>query len=292
VIDSEGFRARAQILSAVRTWFSQHGYLEVQTPALVPSPAMEEYLYPLAAGDRFLRTSPEFALKRLVAAGMPRIYEIGPCFRGRETGPWHATEFTMLEWYRVGASLPDLMDEVEALVAAAAQAVGVPCPGPWRRVTVRELFLEHTGVDLAHADAQSLSPEDDGWDDAFFRRWVHDIEPTLTHPTLVSDWPASQAALAQIRDDGPWPIACRFEAYLKGVELANAFLELTETAEQRRRFMSANAARALAGEAPHPMDETFIRAVGQMPRTAGIAMGLDRLVAAVCGWDSIAPGRL
>jgi len=292
VIDAEGVRARAGLLRAVRAWFDEHGYLEVQTPTLVPSPAMEAFLYPLTAGDRFLRTSPEFALKRLVAAGLTRVYEIGPCYRDREVGPWHATEFTMLEWYRAGASLSDLMDEVEDLISATARALGAPQPGTWRRVTVRELFAEHTGIDLARASADDLSPEDEGWDDGFFRRWVSDVEPKLTAPTLVTDWPASQAALSRIRDDGSWPVASRFEAYLGGVELANAFLELTDATEQRRRFTSANAVRAMAGEAPHPVDEDFIAAVGRMPRTAGIAMGLDRLLAALCRWESIAPGRV
>jgi elongation factor P--(R)-beta-lysine ligase len=292
VTDKEGLRARAHVLQAVREWFTRQGYLEVQTPTLVTSPAMEEFLHPIAAGRGYLRTSPEFALKRLVSSGLARIYEIGPCFRDRECGPWHATEFTMLEWYRVGASLPDLMDEVEAIVATAAQAVGNTPPTQWRRVTVRQLFQEATGIDLAQAVASDLSDIEEGWDDAFFRRWITDVEPTLTQPTMVVDWPASQAALAQIRDDGPWPVACRFEAYLNGVELANAFLELTDAAEQRRRFVSANVARSLAGELPHPIDESFVQAVGHMPRTAGIAMGLDRLVASVCNWDSIAPGRL
>jgi len=287
-----GVRARAQLLRAIRAWFADHGYLEVPTATLVPSPAMEEFLFPIAAGSGFLRTSPEFALKRVIAAGLPRIYEIGPCFRDREVGPWHATEFTMLEWYRAGAALSDLMDEVEAIVAIAAHAIDAKPPGPWRRVTVRTLFEEATGVDLAVASATDISSAEEGWDDAFFRRWVTDVEPGITQPTLVYDWPASQAALARIRDDGEWPVACRFEAYVGGVELANAFLELTDATEQRRRFASANMARAMAGEPPHPVDDAFVQAVGHMPRTAGIAMGLDRLIAALSGWESIAPGRV
>ena len=292
MIDPGGIRARAKVLGAIRAWFAHQGYLEVQTPTLVTSPAMEEFLFPIAAGGRFLRTSPEFALKRLVAAGLPRIYEIGPCFRDREVGPWHAAEFTMLEWYRAGASLPDLMDEVEAIVSVAATAVGTTPPSAWHRLSVRSLFAQATGIDLARASASDLSPNQESWDDAFFRRWVADVEPSITTPTMVYDWPASQAALARIRDDGDWPVADRFEAYLGGVELANAFLELTDAGEQRRRFASANMARAMTGESPHPIDEDFISAVGRMPRTAGIAMGLDRLVAAVSGWDSIDPGTL
>lgn len=291
--DAAGLRARAAVLHAVRTWFAGHGYLEVPTPALVPSPALEEHLYALSAGDGWLRTSPEFALKKVLAAGLPRIYEIGPCWRDREHGSWHGTEFTMLEWYRVGASLADLMDEVEALVAAAARSLGREAPGPWRRATVRELFREHTGIDLATASASDLSDDPtDGWDDAFFRRWLTDVEPRFTEPLFVRDWPASQAALATVRDDGQWPVADRFEVFLGGVELANAFGELADPVEQRRRFVSANAARLAAGEPPHPVDEALIEAVGRMPPTSGIALGLDRLVAALLGWSGIGRGRV
>jgi lysyl-tRNA synthetase class 2 len=199
----------------------------------------------------------------------------------------------MLEWYRAGAGLPDLMDEVEALVACAASALGLAGPGPWRRTTVRTLFLEHIGVDLANATAAEISPTDaPSWDDAFFRRWVTDVEPHLTEPTFVADWPQSQAALAQVRTDGPWPYAERFEAFLGGVELANAFFELIDPVEQARRAAHTNAARATAGEAPHPVDAAFVEAVGRMPTTAGIALGVDRLVAALCGWPGIGRGRV
>ncbi|MEZ4236101.1 MAG: amino acid--tRNA ligase-related protein [Myxococcota bacterium] len=290
-IDPAGLRARAAVLRAVRRTLDDRGYLEVPTPALVPSPAMEEFLHPVSAGGGFLRTSPEFALKRVLAAGLGRIYEIGPCFRDRERGDWHGREFTMLEWYRVGASLPDLMDEVEGVVAAAAAAVGATVPA-WRRVTVRDLFRDVLGIDLAEAAASDLSDHDEPWDDAFARRWVTDIEPSLTGAVFVTDWPASQAALARVRTDGDWPVAGRFEAYLHGVELANAFHELGDPAEQRRRFLSANAARVAAGEAPHPVDEALVDAVGRMPPTCGIAVGLDRLVAALCGWPGIGPGRV
>lgn len=292
-LSPDGLRARAVVLRAVRSWFDDHGYLEVPTPVLVPSPAMEPTLFAISAADGFLRTSPEFALKRVLAAGLPRIYEIGPCFRDREHGPWHGREFTMLEWYRAGASLADLMDEVEAIVAAAASALGVDAPGPWTRRTVADLFVEHTGVDLTTARAADISPQDpDDWDGAFFRRWVSDVEPKLTSPTFVADWPASQAALAEVRALRPWPTACRFEAFLGGVELANAFLELGDADEQARRFTHANEHRARDAESPHPVDHDFVAAVGRIPPTAGIALGLDRLVAVLCRWRGLAPGRV
>lgn len=290
-IDADGLRARGRVLAALRRWFDAHGYVEVQTPVRVPSAAMEANLFPLEAQGAWLRTSPEFALKRVLAEGLGRVVEIGPCFRGREQGPWHATEFTMIEWYRVGAELGDLMDEVEALVREAAHAVGRPVPS-WRRVTVRELVRELAGVDLATATAGDLSHVDSDWDEAFFRLWVDRVEPRLEGALFVTDWPASQAALARVRDDGPWPVACRFEAYLHGVELANAFLELTDPQEQRRRTTAANGQRQSRGEVPHPIDEALLKALGRMPRTAGIAMGFDRLLASVMGWPGIARGRV
>ena len=200
------------------------GYLEVPTPSVVDSPAMEEHLYALGTSNgRSLRTSPEFALKRVVAAGLPRIYEIGSCFRDDEKGPWHSTEFLMLEWYRVGGHVTDLMQEVEALVHAVAQALGVTAPESWQRTSVRDCFRKHTGLDLATATAEDLTPKRVlSWDDAFFIRWLDDVEPNFPPAIHVHSWPASQAALAQVRADA-WPIAVRFESYLNGIELCNAF---------------------------------------------------------------------
>jgi lysyl-tRNA synthetase class 2 len=293
MIDGHGLRRRAYVLAALRRWFATHGYLEVPTPALVPSPALEEHLFAIPAADAWLRTSPEFALKRVLAAGLERIYEIGPCWRDREYGPWHGREFWMIEWYRVGASLDDLMREVEALVEAAC-GVAARTPPTWRRRTVRELFREHAGMDPSTATVLELSGGvEETWDDAFARRWVMDVEPRLQGAVFVTDWPASQAALARTGVDADgWPIAHRFEAFFDGVELANAFWELTDPVELRRRFATANAIRASLGEAPHPVDEALIAAVGEMADTSGIAMGLDRLVAAVSSWPGIAPGRV
>lgn len=286
-----GLRRRATVLAALRSWFAQRGFLEVPTPARVPSPAMEEHLHGLPAGDAWLRTSPEFALKRVLAMGLPRIYEIGPCFRAEESGPWHGTEFLMLEWYRVGAPLSVLVDDVESLVHACAVALGVEAP-EWTRWTVQEAFATLAGVDLQTATVQTLGGHhDDSWDEAFFRCFLDHVEPNLPPAVFLKDWPASQAALATIRTDGPHR-AERFEAYLNGVELANAFHELVDASEQRARFEAANVERVGLGYAPHPVDEGLIRAVGAMPPTSGIALGVERLVAALCGWDSIHPGRV
>ena len=286
-----GLRRRATVLATLRSWFAQRGFLEVPTPTRVPSPAMEEHLHGLPAGDAWLRTSPEFALKRVIAMGLPRIYEIGPCFRAEESGPWHGTEFLMLEWYRVGAPLCRVMDDVESLVLACATALGVDSP-TWTRWTVAEAFATLAHVDLTTATARDLGGHaDDTWDEAFFRCFLDHVEPNLPPATFLNDWPTSQAALATIRTDGH-PRAERFEAYLNGVELANAFHELVDATEQRTRFTNANRERIEAGNAPHPVDEGLIEAVGRMPPTSGIALGVERLVAALCGWNSIHPGRV
>lgn len=290
-VDTDALRARARVLGALRGWFADHGYVEVPTSCVVPSPALEETLFAWSAGPGFLRTSPEMALKRVLAAGMPRIYELGPCFRARESGPWHRGEFLMLEWYRTGASLVDLMHEVQALVDVCAEALGVPSPGTWERHRVRDLFRSTTGLDPATCDAGTLSPRDaDDWDAAFFRRWIEDVEPTLTRPSFVEAWPAAQAALATVRTDGDWPVAERFEAFLGGVELANAFQELGDAEAIRARWEHANLVRARQGEAAHPIDEAFLEAVARLPRSAGIALGVDRLIAALAGYPGI--GRL
>jgi lysyl-tRNA synthetase class 2 len=293
MIDPDGLRARATVLRAVRAFLDGRGYVEVPTPVLVPSGGLEEHLHAVVVPGGFLRTSPEFALKKALAAGLPRIYEVAPCFREREDSPWHGREFLMLEWYRAGATLPDLMDEVEALVAVAADALGVPAPARWERTTVREAMLRHTGVDPLHASAAELSPADaDDPDTAFFRRWLQDVEPRLGPATFVADWPAGHAALARVVDTPHGPVAARFEAFLGGIELANAFQELLDAAALRARWEHVNAARAGAGEVPHPVDEGLLDAVARMPATAGIALGLDRLVAVLLGWRGIGRGRV
>ena len=258
-------RQRAAILRAIRRWFDDHGYLEVHTPALVDAPAMEENLHAVAVGRQFLHTSPEFAMKRVLDAGLCRIYQIGPCFRAEEVGVHHSTEFTMLEWYRVGAGLPELMDEVSALIAAAATAVDLE-PPVFQRVATTDLL------------ADDLAPDD------WFFAWVDRIEPTLTAPTIVHDYPAWQSALARTRGK----VADRFEVYLKGLELANAFHEELSSTELRARWRDGNARRSQAGHAPHPIDEAFLAAVDRMPRCAGIALGIDRLVMALTGASDIA----
>ncbi len=257
-LDGTRLRARGAILRALRSWLDDHGYLEVHTPTLVKSPALEENLEAVRVGDRFLHTSPEFAMKRVLAAGLCRIYQIGPCFREEEQGAHHAREFTMLEWYRVGASAEDLMDEVEDLIGHAAAAVGRSPPRFARR-------------------AVSSLLEDGGDPDAWFHAWVDRVEPTLRAPTIVFGYPPWQAALARLRGG----LADRFEVYLSGIELANAFHEETDAAVLRERWEASAAARRAHGREPHPLDTSLLEAVGRMPRCAGIALGVDRLCMAL-----------
>ncbi|MFZ5478764.1 MAG: amino acid--tRNA ligase-related protein [Myxococcota bacterium] len=247
------------------------GFLEVHPPTIVPSPALEENLEPVATSDGYLHTSPEFALKRVLALGLPRIYAIAPCFRGEEAGPHHAREFTMLELYLCNAGYRDLIPVVEALCAAAAAALSVPAPR-FRVRAVAELF-------------DGLVPETD---DEFYFRWVDRIEPTLTEPTFVVDWPARQAALAEVRGE----VAERVEAYLGGLEIANGFSELRDPDELRARFLRSAAKRTARGRVPHPVDEGVIAASATMPRCAGIAIGVDRLVMALTGCGDIAEVRV
>lgn len=257
-------RQRAAILHAIRAWFHAHGYLEVTTPVLVPTAATEEHLEAVPAAEGWLHTSPELAMKRVLASGLCRIYQITPCFRDEERGVHHSREFAMLEWYRAGAGSAELMDEVESLVQAAAASVGAIVP-PFVRRRVSDLL------------------EDVGTPDDWFFAWVDRVEPTLTQPTIVYDYPPWQAALARLRGG----VADRFEVYLSGLELANAFHEELDPAELRQRQHTANAARTAAGRSPHPIDESFLEAVGRMPRCSGIAMGIDRLVMALTGAQSI-----
>jgi len=266
-MDPHRLRQRAAIVHAVRCALHAAGFLEVHPPLLVDGPALEETLEPVHADGRYLHTSPEFALKRVLAAGLPRIYSIVPCFRDEEHGRHHAREFTLLELYFTNAGYLDLLPVVEDIVAAAAAAVHAPVPTFSRR-TVAELF-------------GGAIPEDD---DTYFFRWVDEIEPDLTEPTFVLDYPARHAALAEVRGE----IAERVEVYLGGLELGNGFSELRDPAELRARFVRSAAHRAALGRAPHPVDEGVIDASGRMPRATGIAIGLDRLVMALTGETDIA----
>jgi lysyl-tRNA synthetase class 2 len=268
-VNADRLRQRAAITTALRRWFDTNGYLEVHTPTLVSSPALEEHLEPVAVGDNFLHTSPEFAMKRVLASGLCRIYQITPCFRDEEVGIHHRREFTMVEWYRANAGTPELMDEVGSLIAVAAEAVDVSPPAFERR-SVASLWA-----------ALNLSePEDElSW----FQLWVDKIEPSLIDPTIVHGYPAWQAALARERRGR----ADRFEVYLSGIEIGNCFAEEGDARVLRRRFETSRVKRREMGRLPHPVDESLLEATPRMPRSAGMAIGLDRLVMALTGAKDI-----
>ncbi len=258
----------------------------------------------------YLHTSPEFAMKKLLAAGEPRLFTLARVFRNRERSATHHPEFTMLEWYRAGAPYADLMDDCAALLRAAAEAAGGrrwshrgrdcdPLAAP-ERVSVAEAFARHAGVDLlatldgAEPDRDALvrraeaagvpCAADDTWSDAFSRVLSARVEPHLGlgRPTVLDLYPAPEAALARPTRDDP-RTAERFELYCCGVELANGFGELTDAVEQRRRFEAAMAGRAARGQDSYPIDEDFLDALGAMPDASGIALGFDRLVMLAAG---------
>jgi lysyl-tRNA synthetase class 2 len=307
-----GLAARGRIAGAVRAVFGARGFVEVDTPALQRSPGLEPHLQAFATTlDRpgegkaamFLHTSPEYAMKKLLVGGLPKIFQLAHCFRNAERGATHHPEFTMLEWYRAGASCLDLVADCEALLRASGVRLftwqGRICDphAAWERLTVAEAFSRFCGIDvLASAEdidglARAAAPvgiaphAGDTWDDLFFRIFLAEIEPKLGIgvPTVLYDYPIAMAALARAKPGDP-RVAERFELYCCGLELANAFGELTDAAEQRRRFVAdQDKKRALYGET-YPIDEDFLAALAVgLPESAGIALGFDRLVMLASG---------
>ena len=268
------------MVQAIRRWFTEHDFVEVETPVRLAAPALELHINAEPAGEQFLRTSPELHMKRLIAAGAQRIFQMGPCFRRGERGSRHNPEYTMLEWYRAEAGYADVLMDTKTLLLAVAREVkgttdleyqGRPIAlAPfWERLTVAEAFLRWAGWDpVKNYDA-----------DRFDLDLVEKVEPRLPRevPVILTDYPAAAAALSRRKSDNP-AVAERWELYLGGLEIANAYSELTDPVEQRARFAECAAARAAAGRAVYPLDEEFLAELGQMPPTGGIALGVDRLV--------------
>jgi len=316
---------RALILNQIRSHFNSRGFLEVETPLLVRSPGMEPTLEafrtrftPLGnapSQDLYLPTSPEFHMKRLLADGYKRIYQITRAFRNEELGPLHNPEFTILEWYRADCGYEAIMEDCEVLVRDAADTTGgnsarrtirradrvIDLDVPWERLTVRDAWLHYTGIDLERAmDAemlreagQALQIPDlrpgDSWDVLYFKIFLARIEPNLgwDRPLILHEYPACMAALARSKPDSPG-VALRFEIYIAGIELGNAFDELTDADEQLARFESAAAEKRLMGREPFPVDEAFIDALRRgIPPSSGIAIGIDRLVMLLTGAQTI-----
>jgi lysyl-tRNA synthetase class 2 len=315
--------ARGRIVAALRAWFAAEDFIEVETGALQVSPGNETYLHAFAttllaadgaASPFYLRTSPEFACKKLLAAGERRIVEFAKVFRNRERGALHAPEFTLIEWYRAGEPYQALMTDCAALLARAAETAGTnefrfrgrvadPFAKP-ERLTVAEAFAKFANIDLlatlpdgkpdrallANA-AQSAGIRiagDDHWGDIFSRVLVERIEGNLGigRATILDEYPAEQAALACTSRNNP-RVAERFELYVCGVEIANGFAELTDAAEQRRRLEREMAEKARLYGERYPLDEDFLAALAQMPQACGIALGLDRLVMLATGASRI-----
>lgn len=286
-------RARAELLADLRAFFAQRDVLEVETPLLSRSTVTDPALAPVPCGDRWLQTSPEYAMKRLLAEGAGPIFQVCKAFRAGEAGPRHNPEFTLLEWYRPGFDLRQLMEEVAELVCGALG------DKPVKYLSYRELFEAVLDLDPHLATTAELescarlrvdyaggAESRDTWLDLLLS---HVIQPSLAGMVFVFDYPASQAALARRRRDGDVEVAERFELFVDGVELANGYLELTDPAEQRRRFEADNAVLAARGEAPRPLDEQLLAALAAgLPDCAGVALGLDRLLMLKLGADSLA----
>ena len=286
---TQNLRLRAQMVQSIRTFFVDQGYLEVETPQLISAPAPEMHIEAIGADERYLHPSPELCMKRLLAAGLPRIFQITKCFRKGERGDLHLPEFSLLEWYRAGIDYRSLMDECEALIRFLANRFNrgeiLSCRGkdidlrlPWERLSVRTAFDRY-----AHLSANQALEEG-----CFDQVLVEEIERHLgmTRPTFLYDYPAPLAALARLKPENS-TVAERFEVYIAGVELANGFSELNDPLEQRARFEAEQHRRIAAGKEAYPLPERFLQCLDDMPEAAGIALGVDRLAMVFCGASRI-----
>ena len=311
-------QARAAVTRAIRSWFEGQGFTEVETGVLQVSPGNETHLHaPVTElrsssderAGRYLRTSPEFACKKLLAAGESRIFEFARVFRDREGGALHLTEFTMLEWYRANESYEAVMADCIAVIAEAAQATGIgtfafrgksadPFAEP-EMITVADAFQKFAKIDMLATVSSNATDRDalaaaaskivrvtadDTWSDIFSKVLVEHVEPHLGHDglTVLYEYPAPEAALARVKPSDP-RVAERFEVYACGVELANGFGELIDAEEQRRRFNYAMDEKQRRYGERYPLDEDFLAAVAQMPPACGVALGFDRLVMLASG---------
>ncbi|MDX3971092.1 MAG: EF-P lysine aminoacylase EpmA [Bradyrhizobium sp.] len=311
-------QARGAVTGALRAFFAEQGFMEVETSVLQVSPGNETHLHAPrteimqpdgSRARRYLRTSPEFACKKLLAAGETRIFEFARVFRDRERGDLHLPEFTMLEWYRADAPYDAIMADCVVAIARAAQATGIgtfsfrgrtadPFAEP-ELLTVAGAFERFAGIDLlstisggegnraalaAAARGKVRVAEDDTWSDIFSKVLVEHVEPHLGQGrlTILFEYPSPEAALARVKADDP-RVAERFEVYACGVELANGFGELTDANEQRRRFTESMTEKQRRYGEAYPLDEDFLAAVASMPEASGVALGFDRLVMLASG---------
>jgi lysyl-tRNA synthetase class 2 len=272
-------RLRNRMMQSIRAFFRSRNFLEVETPCRIPAPAPEAHIDAVASEGWFLHTSPELCMKQLLAAGYPRIFQICRCFRNMERGERHLPEFTLLEWYEAETDYLDMMEQCEELIRFIAADIGrenrltyqnqsVDLNRPWHRLSVHESFQRYT----------STSPEKALETDQFDEIIAFKIEPELgfDKPVFLYDYPAECAALARKRPYNP-AVAERFELYICGMELCNAFSELTDPVEQRRRFEEELTLRVQTGKTVYTMPEPFLNTLGKMPPASGSALGLDRL---------------
>jgi lysyl-tRNA synthetase class 2 len=270
---------RARIIQAIRRFFIQKGFLEVETPCRIPAPVPEAHIEIETAGDWFLQASPEICMKMLLAANYQRIFQICKCFRKAERGAKHLPEFTMLEWYSVGQDYMDIMNDCEHLIhfilhelqleeALVYQGVEINLTSPWQKMTVTGAFAKFASISMDEALRN----------DCFDKILVEELEPKFgCNPLFLYDYPLSQASLARLKP-GPAAFAERFELYISGLELCNGFSELTDPIEQQRRFELEQTLKKSLGKPVLPLPEKFLQALADMPLAAGNALGIDRLV--------------
>ena len=280
---------RARILQAIRLFFTDQGYLEVETPHRIPAPAPEVHIDAVPSGAWFLHPSPELCMKRMVATGYEKIFQICRCWREGERGSLHLPEFTLLEWYRTGIDYRGLMEECEGLIRTVAEKIGlgqqiiyknqeIDLTEPWERISVEEAFDRYAQISVKEALQRDL----------FDEIMVSHIEPKLgtKKPAFIYDYPAGRGSLARLKKENP-SLAERFELYMGGLEIANAFSELTDAEEQRKRFRLEENIRRSLGKTPYAVPARFLEELENMPQAAGIALGVDRLVMVLLNTEKI-----
>ena len=281
---------RANVLSAIRSFFNRAGYLEVETPVRIPAPAPETHIEAVASEAWFLHTSPELCMKRLLAAGHERIFQICRCFRHSERGRYHLPEMTLLEWYTALEDYFHMMDQCQALIQSIVakihgeprfryQGRTVDVSGQWPKLTVHELFDRAADRTVEEALAQ-------GQFDVIMATQLEPFLATLDQPVIVCEYPAQCAALARLKPGNP-AVTERFELYIAGIELCNAFGELVDAQEQRKRFVAENRDRQRLGKPPYSLPEPFLQDLEKMPPATGNALGVDRLIMLLADADCI-----
>ncbi len=272
---NDSIMLRDAVMRCIRAFFHGNGFSEVETPIRLKIPCMELHIDAEPSGDHFLRTSPEIFHKRLLAHGHDKIFEVGKCFRRGELGSLHNPEYTMLEWYRANADYMDILDDTKELVSSVWEG----CSREWEVLAVSDAFKEFAGWD----------PAGNYDEDRFDIDLVEQVEPALKQmggPVVLIDYPVEAAALSRRKPDNPL-VAERWELYIDGIEIANAYSELTDPVEQRRRFEECAEQRKALGKETYPIDEAFIQALENMPPSGGVALGVDRLLMLIAGADSL-----